>query len=201
MTDPVAISLWKRIAIRSFFGGVGVAITLGIITGAAIWYQDRPKQWNASALKATFDTLEITTAQPDGYPVDFYYNVKNNTNRNYSIEGVGLTTMAVLTDGNVLSKEFGHYQTSDASIQGPAFIPPGGTVRISVHISYRYPDNFKQADKEDGAKIMKGLDYRLRELSGFVIFDNTNHYRIDLPEGWKGWDSVKEEKSDAASKP
>lgn len=30
-----------------------------------------------------------------------------------------------------------------------------------------------------------------KELSGFVIFDEQNHYRVDLPEGWKNWDGVK----------
>jgi hypothetical protein len=35
------------------------------------------------------------------------------------------------------------------------------------------------------------LKHRLKELSGFVIFDEQNHYRIDLPEGWKQWEGVK----------
>jgi hypothetical protein len=43
--------------------------------------------------------------------------------------------------------------------------------------------------------------YRLTELSGFVIFDEQNHYRVDLPEGWKNWDGVKSDASANEKKP
>jgi hypothetical protein len=207
MTDSTSIGAWKKFAIRAFFGGVGFAIALAIFAGAALWYHERPehpKQWNSTALKATFDTIEFTSggsSTKDGYyPVDFYYNVHNNTNRNYHINGSALTPMAVLTDGNVLSKEFGHYQASDATVDGPAFIPPGGTARITLRISYRYPDEFTEADKNNAKKTITSMNYRLKELNGFVIFDEQNHYRVDLPEGWKTWDGVKPDTSAAEKK-
>jgi hypothetical protein len=198
VTASPPISGWKKLAIRSFFGGVGIAVALAIILGVFIWYDnrpERPKPWNAGALKAQWDTMEFTTGRSkdvEGYPVDFYYNLRNNTDRNYPFNGSTLTLMAVLTDGNALSKEFGHYQLGDATVDGPAFIPPSGTARIAVHVSYRYPDGFTQADKRDADKIVGNLDRRLRELSGFVVFDEQNHYRIDLPEGWKNDPGVKE---------
>jgi len=163
-----------------------------------MWYEnrpERPKPWNTSALKAQWDTMEFTTGgskDVEGYPVVFYYNVRNNTDRNYSLNGSTLAVMAVLTDGNALSKEFGHYQLGDATVDGPAFIPPSGTARIAVHVSYFYPDEFTQADKKNVDKIIANFSYRLKELSGFVVFDEQNHYRIDLPEGWKNNPGVKE---------
>jgi hypothetical protein len=33
--------------------------------------------------------------------------------------------------------------------------------------------------------------WRVRELTGFVAFDQTHHYEIELPEGWRNWDDVK----------
>jgi hypothetical protein len=197
MTESPSIRPWKMLAIRSFFGGVGFAIGLSIIAGAVLWYHnrpERPKPWNASALKATYDTMEFMVGSAKdtySYPVVFYYNVRNNTDRNYQINSSTLTPMAVLTDGNALSKEFGHYQASDATVDGPAFIPPGGTARIAVRVSYFYPDEFTQADKKDPEKIISNLNHRLRELSGFVMFDEQNHYRVDLPEGWKQMKGVK----------
>jgi hypothetical protein len=198
MTESPQISSSKRLAIRSFFGGIGVAVTLAIVIGVFTWYHnlpERPKPWNTGALKAQWDTMEITTgASRDvlGYPVDFYYNLRNNTDKNYPLNGQALTVMAVLTDGNALSKEFGHYQLGDATVDGPAFIPPTGTARIAVHVSYRYPDEFTNADRKDANKIIAHLNFRLKELSGFVVFDEQNHYRIDLPEGWKNNPGVKE---------
>ena len=125
------------------------------------------------------------------YPTVFYYNVHNNTDRNYQINSSTLTPMAVLAGGNALSKEFGHYQSGDATVDGPAFIPPGGTARIAVRVSYFYPDEFTQADKNNTDKILASFNRRLKELNGFVVFDEQNHYRIDLPEGWQQMPRVK----------
>ena len=198
MTESSPISGWKKLAVRSFFGGVGIAVALAIISGVLIWYHnrpERPKPWNTGALKAQFDTMEFTVGSSkdvEGYPTFFYYNLRNDTDKTYPFNGSTLTVMAVLTDGNALSKEFGHYQLGTGTVDGPAFIPPNGTARISVHVSYRFPDEFTQADKADAKKIVTTLNNRLKELSGFVVFDEQNHYRIDLPEGWKNNPGVKE---------
>jgi hypothetical protein len=53
------------------------------------------------------------------------------------------------------------------------------------------PDEFTQADKDEIKKIIGNFNHRLQELSGFVIFDEQNHYRVDLPEGWKQMPGVK----------
>jgi hypothetical protein len=194
MIDSFQPAMWKKIAIRSAFGGLAFAFALAIISGVAIWYYRRPEPpqpWNSKALKATFDMMEFTAGSskdPDGYPVDFYYNVQNNTDRNYEFNPATLTLMAVLTDGNALSKDFGHYQSGAAVIDGPAFIPPGGTARMDLRVSYLYPDDFTQADKGDAKKIIPHLGRRVHELNGFVVFDNQNHFRIDLSKGWNDSD-------------
>jgi hypothetical protein len=208
MTDPLPISSWKRIAIRSFFGGVGLAITLGLITGGAIWYDGRPtppKPWNSKALTAAYDTTDFTinsTKGADCYPVRFYYKVQNNTNANYAINASSFTPMAVLAGGNVLSKQFGLYQKGDAIVDGPAFIPPGGTARITIEISYFYPSEFTDADKNDAKKIVSmSLGRRMDELNGFVLFDELNHYRVDLPKGWKEHVAARDETAGSDKKP
>jgi len=48
--------------------------------------------------------------------------------------------------------------------------------------------------KNDAKKVIKSMNHRLRELNGFVAYDQTNHYEIDMPEGWRKWDDVKKEK-------
>jgi len=205
MSDSSSISGWKKLAIRAFFGGAGFACALAIIAGTALWYHnrpERPKPWNTTALKATYNGMEFTiasTKDPDSFSVQFYYNIKNNIDRNYAINGSALALMAVLTDGNALSKEFGNYQSGGATVDGPAFIPPGGTARIIVRVSYFYPDGLTETDKNDAAKVVPSLDRRLKELSGFVVFDEQNHYRIDLPEGWKQMKGVKDDSPGSAT--
>jgi hypothetical protein len=190
MAETPPITVWKKLAIRSFFGGTGIAVTFGIIVGLSIWYNnrpERPKPWNTSAIQAQWDTMEFTVGNSndaEGYPVYFYYNLQNKTDKNYPFNGSTLTAMAVLKSGNALSKEFGHYQLGEATVDGPNFIPPSGTAKIAVHVSYHYPDEFTKADKKDAQKIIASLKHRLNELNGFVLFDEQNHYRIDLPKGW-----------------
>jgi hypothetical protein len=200
MTDSPSISGWKKLAIRAFFAGAGFAITLAVSAGAALWYHnrpERPKPWNNTALKATFDTMDISASHwtdTYSYPVGFYYNVQNNTDTNYQFSGTTFTPMAVLSDGNVLSKEFGSRQDGNVTVDGPAFIPPGGTARITIRVSYYYPDGFTKADQADVKKVIASFNNRLKELNGLVLFNEENHYRINLPEGWKQMEGVKEDK-------
>lgn len=185
------MTTWKKIAIRAFFGGIGLAIGAATIVGAVLWYSNQPKPtppWDSKALTAKFDTMEFTVGasnETTSYPVEFYYNVQNNTNRTYQIAPADLTPLAVLTEGNALSKDFGHYQSGAATVDGPPFIPPGGTARVDIKVSYLFPDEFTDADKKNGKKIGGNLNVRTDELNGFVIFDEQNHYRIDLPRGWE----------------
>jgi hypothetical protein len=189
MTETSPISGWKKLAIRNFFGGVSIAVTIAIILGLLIWYNtERPKPWNNVAFQAQWDTMEFKTGSSkvdEGYPVEFHYNLRNNTDKNYPFNSSTMTVMAVLKPSNALSEEFGHYQLGEATVDGPKFIPPKGTARIVVHVSYYYPSEFTNADKNDVQKIIANFNRRLNELNGFVLFDEQNHYRIDLPKGWK----------------
>jgi len=180
------MSTWKKIVLVSAGFGAGFALTLTCIAGALAWYRDRPRAWNTRALEASFDTMEFDT-QPskESYIMKFMYDVRNNTGRNYQLIPLNLTTMAILTDGNALSNAFGSYQTSDATIEGPAFIPPQSKVRIVLQLSYQYPPEFTTEDKANLKKVVVSVDRRLNEVGGFVIFDQHNYYRVDLPGGWK----------------
>jgi hypothetical protein len=192
LTARNRMPLWKRLILISAAFGGAFAVVASSIVGLAVWYKSRPRPWNSSALKASFYTVEIQTQpQSESYLAEFLYDVHNNTDTNYQVQANELTVMAVLTEGNVLSKDFGHYQTADAILEGPPFIPAQGKARITIRISYQYPSEFAEADKNDIKKVGHSLDYRLKELSGFVLFDQANHYRIDLPERWKSWDDVK----------
>ena len=190
-SPPNTRSTWKRLAIISLFFGAGLALMAGLIVGGIVLYSSRPtppRQWDSKALTAKYDTIEFTIGasnETSSYPVDFYYNIQNNSNTTYQLDPATLTPLAVLRDGNAMSKDFGHYQSGSATVDGPPFIPPGGTARIDIKVSYSFPDEFTSADRKNGNKIIESLGHRTNELNGFVIFDGQNHYRIDLPRGWE----------------
>ena len=123
--------------------------------------------------------------------MDFLYDVENTTERNYDFNSSSFTLLAVLAEGNALSKEFGHYQAEDPRLDGPSFIPAHGKARIHVFVAYEYPSDWTPEEKNDAKKVITAFNHRLRELTGFVAFDQINHYEIDMPEGWRNWDDVK----------
>lgn len=185
------MTTWKRFAVIAAGFGAGFAICACIVAGAAYWYSTRPKPWNKNALKATFATLEFDTRpHAASYKVDFLYDVKNTTEQSYEFNSSNFTLLAILED-SALSKEFGHYQTEEPRLDGPAFIPAQGKARIHVLVAYEYPSGWTPEEKNDAKKVGASFDHRLRELTGFVAYDQISHYEIDMPEGWRNWDDVK----------
>lgn len=189
-TDNAGIHPLKHLWVLSASFGAAFALTLAVIVGVFMWYGHRPKAWNVEALKGTFRGVDLQITSRENYQVEFIYDVKNNTGGSYEFNAANLTVMAKLSDSGSLSKELGHYQTTDPVVAGPAFIPPQSTARFAIQVTYRVP--LSSNETLDETKTNKSFNHRLKELSGFVVFDNTKHYRLDLPEGWQQWASIKQ---------
>jgi hypothetical protein len=183
--DRQNVPPWKRLIVIGASFGVAFALALSVIVGGIVWYSSRPKPWKTDAIKARFASFEYTS-QLDNLPIDFEYDLENKTDATYMVgEGSGLVVMARLAEGNVLSKDFGHYQASDASVSGPSFIPAKCVGRITVRVVYNYRSDLTKTDRSDESKVAAYVGHRVKEMSGFVLFDQSNHYRIDLPGGWQ----------------
>lgn len=176
--------LWKRILLRSFGLGLGLALALCIAVAVWSWYRTRPQPWNTAAIKAKYATLDEQT-NADSLILNFGYDLENATRSSYVIDKANWVLFARLSDTNALSKSFGMYQSGEATIEAPAFIPAKATVRIDIHVPYSYAGFEAPNDKNDTKKFFSYLGQRVTALSGFVIFDQANHYRIDLPSGWQ----------------
>jgi hypothetical protein len=180
------IASWKRALLFGMSFGTGFALLLALLFGAATWYKSRPKPWNTGAIKANYASLEFTN-NGETVDVDFGYDLENETQSNYLIDKGNLVVLARLSDTNSLSKSFGHYQASEPTIDAPAFIPAKGKVRIDVRIPYTYAGIAAPKDKDDFQQIGKYVRRRVEELAGLVIFDQENHYQIDMASGWQNW--------------
>jgi len=189
--DDVPMNNWRRLFVRAAGFGFGTGIALGLIIGAFTWYRYRPKPWNEHALTATFTTMSFKTQPSEtSYAVEFDYDIQNNTDSTYRLNPDSLVVMARSSTGS-LTKEWGNYQTSDATLSGPAFIPAHSKAGVIMRTTYQYPSEFAAADKDDATKVVKSFNRRLAELTGFFIFDEALHYRIDLDASWQKWDDVK----------
>jgi hypothetical protein len=189
--DAVQMSDWKRLFVRAAGFGVGIVIAAALIIGASAWYRNRPKPWTERALTATFTTMSFKTQPSEtSYVVEFNYDVQNNTDSTYRLNPDSLVLMARSSTGS-LTKEWGDYQTSEATLTGPAFIPAHAKAGVTLRTAYQYPSEFTAADKDDAKKVGKSVDRRLAQLAGIVIFDEALHYRVDLDAPWQKWDGVK----------
>jgi hypothetical protein len=179
------MALWKRLVLVSASFGVGVVVAIAAIWAGITWHESH-KTWDSNALKGTFATMEFDTRpDQDSYVMKFFYDLQNNTTQNYQLNANGFTVMAYLSKGNVLSKDASTYGHSDITVDdGPPFVPAKSKVRITLRTTYDYPSEFSEADKGDAKKVLKNVNLRLDEVNGFVLFDNQNRYRIELPKSW-----------------
>jgi hypothetical protein len=60
-------STWKRVAIISFFGGLGVAVVVCALFASVLWYSNRLKQWNAQAIRAHYKQSGCYVTLEDWY--------------------------------------------------------------------------------------------------------------------------------------
>jgi hypothetical protein len=178
--------LWKRVLLRSVGFGAGFALMLCIVAAGWYWYKSRPQAWNTGAIKARYASLEI---QPnnDGLVVAFGYDLESTMQSNYVVDKSKLVLLARLSDTNALSKSFGDYQSGEPTIEAPAFIPAKGIVRLDIHVPYSYAGLNAPNDKDDVKKLDPYVRRRVKALAGLVMFDQVNHYQIDMPSGWQNW--------------
>ena len=80
-----AISTWKRIAIISFFGGLGVAVAVGVLFISILWYSSwyssRPKQWNTEAIQAHYRESGCFATLEDWYQKELNKQSEHKTQR------------------------------------------------------------------------------------------------------------------------
>lgn len=169
----------KRIAVVSAAFGAGFAVTLMIIGGGLYWYMSRPTPWIEDAI-----TAEYSHVRPTGKKnrLLFYFDLTNNTKRDWSIDKYSKTTAFYMEKDGSLLDAVDH--------ESPIFLPAGETYRIWLNFSAEYPGERLKAsatreqrityDKE----IERWFTKEWSEVHGFVLFDSANHYKVRMVGGW-----------------
>lgn len=104
--------------------------------------------------------------------LEFTYIVENRSGSDYSTNGTSVVAMVQHPDGLTAFVE-------SINVKYPIFIPSGQKVKVSVNIPYV---DVGSVDKN--TDLRKFVRERLPKLSGFVLFDQSNRYQIELPKGW-----------------
>jgi hypothetical protein len=160
--------------------GAGFAVMACAIAGGVLWYSTRPrpeKPWNQSAIKAN-PTQTLFTIKSDRAVGDFRYSLQNTTDRDYKLP-------ADVTIMLRLAQDMSYRQVPDMTWDHALYIPAGQKVNVSITLPIIYSDyNFSKAKADDEKQLAPFMDRRLAEIDGFVLFEPTNRYKVDFPNGW-----------------
>ena|SRR5258708_33335875 len=186
----------KILVLRAAGFGGGFAVVMAAIVAGWVWYQGRPakpKPWDPKAIVATFDYPDTESGEPEepnGFrpeTIILYYTLENTTGIDYYLP----PREQLEVDGR-LQREKSLSRSSNLVTldKEQVFIPAKQRKRFGLHLHYPVTENFgpDPKTKEEYRKKWKLIaDYMKKEFSnldGLVVFDSTNRYQINLPNGW-----------------
>jgi hypothetical protein len=140
--------------------------------------------WNSSAIQSSFAGVQVKEVDATHAALIFSYDLDNNTDVDYQLtKGPTTVVMTRLKAGGSVSS------AEPVELDNSVFLPARNRTRIAVEIKR----NFNWPASLPGAQIgpvnqekFRGLvTQEVANLSGFVVFDQTTHFQIELPGGWQ----------------
>jgi hypothetical protein len=184
--------LWKRIFLKAAGFGAGVVAATAIVGALFFWYTTRPvklKSWNRGAITA--DYYRVSTSERPDSKLEFEYVLENKTDMDYELQKFSAPRVAArLEDTNSLT---GFADENEIVLRLPVFVPAHQKTRITITTpSYGFSaltqlTSSSTLDERHKyyAEVAAYVTKRLSNLNGFVLFDESNRYQVDLPSGWK----------------
>jgi hypothetical protein len=168
---------WKRLFIKAAGFGAGSVFVLLLFLGYIWWYESRPhapRPWNRTAIEARYAELDIGRRE-NGIIATFSYSLQNNTDTDYQMPA----------STRIMQKNKAG-QLEEITIELPSqdvFVPAHHTVKYSFIVKAGDVFDAIQAKNNDSKMIEIAGKY-LKGVDGFVGFDETNRYEIEMPSGW-----------------
>jgi hypothetical protein len=182
----------KIVLLKIAAAAAGITLALCIAAGAVLWYVSKPKPqkpWNEKALVSTDAPGFDSYGEKDNQAISLAYIVKNTTNSDYSIDaGHQIKIVVVLRDGALsLPMDEDH-----VVVRTPLFIPANhlGTIVLHLKKLIALQQNQSESNEAYHERLRLLMNEHLSGIRGFVIFDESKRYQIDLPR----WLETKPEK-------
>ena len=194
------MSKWKEILLRAVGYGAGITLALVLVAATGYYYLQRPtppRPWNAGAIRATFYRVDTTG---ESKQLQFQYVLENTTDTDYSLETYSTPRIAgMLKDTNSLTG----FADNEIVLRLPIYVPAHKKTRIDITLpSYGFAtivEPGESSTKEERQKyhvaVAAYVTKEMSNLNGFVIFDESQRYEIDLPNGWKNITEASEKSS------
>jgi hypothetical protein len=135
--------------------------------------------WVSGAVAGTLAGIRVREIDAATAGVEFSYDLDNTTDTDCRIEkGPSVVVMSRLKSDHSLSSE------QEVSLNSSIFAPAKNRTRISLEATHPFiwPS---QTDASADAKFRGLVAEEVSDLEGFVLFDQSTHYQIELPGGWQ----------------
>ncbi|MGA3293826.1 MAG: hypothetical protein ABSE45_07565 [Candidatus Acidiferrales bacterium] len=140
----------------------------------------RGTHWNSAAIGSACAGIRVQELDPTHAAVIFLYDLDNKTDADYELDkGPNVVIMGRLKPGGTLSS------AEQVSLNSAAFVPARNQTRIALEIvhPFNWPAQKDAAAERDFNQLVASDS---SNLLGFVLFDQTNRYQIELPAAWPG---------------
>jgi hypothetical protein len=168
---------WKRrgvCAVALAVAGVWAAPELPI----ARTFAQPAAPWNSHAVEGSFAGVRVREIDASNSAIVFLYDLNNQTDADYQLtKGPAVKIMSRLKSTGSLSSE------KPVALNDSAFVPSRNRTRISVEIKqpFLWPGRM---DSRSEDRIRRLVADEVGDIEGFVLFDGSTRYQIDLPGGW-----------------
>ncbi len=165
------VSSLKLLAIRSLAWGVGCGLTLAVILGAVVFFEQRPKAWDVQALRVkhvearplTWVNEKDEVLNNVGSGVTFIVDVENTTGDDLTLSRT-LTTMGQTRGSHSLHGSF-------LKVNADYLVPAGHVTTVSLDADLCTADTPPQ----------QCFDSVFKDDENIVILDESHKYEILIP--------------------
>lgn len=180
MVECLLMTPWKKLGVI-LICAAGFVPAIALLSGRPSEAQSAAKSavpWNEHAIESSFAGLRVREIDASNSAVVFLYDLDNKTDSDYQLaKGPSIVVMSRLKSSGSLSSE------KPVSLISSAFVPAKNRTRIELEIKQPFPWPGRKDTKSE-IKFRQLVAGQIMDLGGFVLFDETSRYQIDLPGAW-----------------
>jgi hypothetical protein len=165
-------------------GSAGAALlVLSVLPGSGslfkLLHREPSPRWSQGTISAGYIGSQLKEMDKAHSSLIISYDLDNNTDSDYRLaDGPGVVILSRLKSDGSYSQE------EPIRLAYPVFLPARQHARLAIEITqpFAWPaeGDFGYLDK-----IRNFVKQRLENVGEFVLFDQTNHWQLELPCGWE----------------
>jgi hypothetical protein len=178
----------KKIGIPALSAIIFILVLMLVFRKSAGTQSSAPRatSWNSGAIQGRFSGVKVREVDAENADLIFSFDLDNTTDTDYQLaKGPNVVIMSRLkSDGSFSSEQ-------QIGLNSSIFVPARNRTRIALEVvrPFEWPG---QQDNTADAKFRQLVAGQVADLDGFVLFDQTTRYQINLPGGWPQLQQVSE---------